>query len=59
MDGTILKCAEQNILKAGFCVSQWEFGNHERRISSQEKIICVIKTMAQNIYGHECIIQAD
>lgn len=37
MDGTILKCAEQNILKAGFCVSQWEFGNDERRISSQEK----------------------
>lgn len=39
MEGTILKCAEQNILRTGFCISQWEFGNHERRIISQGKTI--------------------
>lgn len=41
MEGTILKCAEQNILRTDFCISQWEFGNHERRIISQGKnILC-------------------
>lgn len=59
MEGTILKCAEQNILRAGFCISQWEFGNHERRIISQEKVFCVIKTTVQNFYRHKCIIQAN
>jgi hypothetical protein len=54
-------CREEkkNILKTSFCISQWEFGNHERRMISQGEILCVIKTMVHNIYGYKCIIEVD
>lgn len=58
MEGSILKCAGRGkkTLKTSFRISQWGFGNRERRMISQGEMLCVIKTMVHNIYGYKWII---